>query len=275
MNIVLFDREELAAPLPAGDRRAKHITDILKLSVGDRFRAGIVNGPAGAAVLRARGTDGSLDIDFEPGDDPAPAGAPGGPPGRDQTSGGLIPLGLLLGHPRPIVLRRMLRDLSTLGVERIVVARTELGEKSYLRSKLWEGEVVRGLLIEGAEQAGVSAIPEVARAWSLSRGIEQLVAWHGEAARIMFDAAGEAGTAAEAGATGEPRGGSSDAAGLRGGSPDTRIIAVGPERGWTEAERQTLQAAGFARRSLGARILRTETAAVAAVVVMLQEMGLV
>lgn len=275
MNIVLFDREELAAPLPAGDRRARHITDILKLSPGDRFRAGIVNGPAGAAVLRARGADGSLDIAFEPRDDPAPAGAPGGSPGGDEAPGGLHPLGLLLGHPRPIVLRRMLRDLSTLGVERVVVTRTELGEKSYLRSKLWEGDAVRRLLIEGAEQAGVTCIPEVARAWSLARGIEQLVAERGEAARVMFDTAEDAGPAADNGGAPDPRGGSSRAAGFPGGSSGARVIAVGPERGWTEAERRTLQTAGFERRGLGARMLRTETASVAAVVVMLQEMGLV
>ncbi len=42
------------------------------------------------------------------------------------------------------------------------------------------------------------------------------------------------------------------------------ILAVGPEGGWIDEEREAARAAGFAEASLGVGILRTETAVVAA-----------
>ncbi|HSA94385.1 MAG TPA: RsmE family RNA methyltransferase, partial [Terriglobales bacterium] len=43
-------------------------------------------------------------------------------------------------------------------------------------------------------------------------------------------------------------------------------LAVGPEGGWTEAELRQFDDAGWTRASLGAGILRAETAAIAALV---------
>jgi 16S rRNA (uracil1498-N3)-methyltransferase len=55
------------------------------------------------------------------------------------------------------------------------------------------------------------------------------------------------------------------AAGLRGAEPGPWAILVGPEGGFSEAERARLAALPFARAvSLGPRILRADTAAVAA-----------
>lgn len=42
------------------------------------------------------------------------------------------------------------------------------------------------------------------------------------------------------------------------------LLAIGPEGGWTDAEREAALAAGFAEASLGSNILRTETAVTAA-----------
>lgn len=41
------------------------------------------------------------------------------------------------------------------------------------------------------------------------------------------------------------------------------LLAIGPEGGWTDEEVALLEAHGFARQSLGARILRTDTATIA------------
>jgi RsmE family RNA methyltransferase len=41
-------------------------------------------------------------------------------------------------------------------------------------------------------------------------------------------------------------------------------LAFGPERGWSAGERQLLRAQGFELAHLGTRVLRTETAVVAA-----------
>lgn len=54
---------------------------------------------------------------------------------------------------------------------------------------------------------------------------------------------------------------------------DTINLAVGPEGGWEDAERQTAGANGFQAVSLGPRILRAETAVVAALSVIQSRLG--
>jgi RsmE family RNA methyltransferase len=51
------------------------------------------------------------------------------------------------------------------------------------------------------------------------------------------------------------------------------VLAVGSERGWSDRERDGLEAAGFLRLSMGERALRTETACVAAAVLALEKIG--
>lgn len=45
------------------------------------------------------------------------------------------------------------------------------------------------------------------------------------------------------------------------------LLAIGPEGGWTEAEQQLFRASDWVSASLGETILRTETAAIAAVAI--------
>lgn len=53
----------------------------------------------------------------------------------------------------------------------------------------------------------------------------------------------------------------------------TTIFAIGPEGGWTERELSAFEQAGFLPVSLGDRILRSETAAVAAMAALAYECG--
>jgi 16S rRNA (uracil1498-N3)-methyltransferase len=53
---------------------------------------------------------------------------------------------------------------------------------------------------------------------------------------------------------------------------DDILLAVGPEGGWTAAETELFRAAVWTSASLGSTILRAETAAIAAVAVVLSEM---
>ncbi|WP_407354195.1 16S rRNA (uracil(1498)-N(3))-methyltransferase [Luteimonas sp. R10] len=51
------------------------------------------------------------------------------------------------------------------------------------------------------------------------------------------------------------------------------VIAVGPEGGWSARDRDLLQAAGFAGIRLGPRVLRTETAGIAAIAALQARFG--
>jgi 16S rRNA (uracil1498-N3)-methyltransferase len=52
------------------------------------------------------------------------------------------------------------------------------------------------------------------------------------------------------------------------------VLAVGGERGWSAADRMALRAAGFAFHHLGRRVLRAESAAVAALAITRARLGL-
>ena len=57
-------------------------------------------------------------------------------------------------------------------------------------------------------------------------------------------------------------------------SPDsTVLLAVGPEGGWSPRDRELLRAAGFTGLRLGPRILRTETAGLAAIAALQSRFG--
>jgi 16S rRNA (uracil1498-N3)-methyltransferase len=49
-------------------------------------------------------------------------------------------------------------------------------------------------------------------------------------------------------------------------------LAIGPEGGWTAAEGQMFKRAGWVAASLGPTILRAETAAIAALAVVMAEL---
>ena len=57
-------------------------------------------------------------------------------------------------------------------------------------------------------------------------------------------------------------------------SAATRVtLAVGPEGGWSPTDREQLRAAGFHGLRLGPRILRTETAGLAAIAALQARFG--
>ena len=84
------------------------------------------------------------------------------------------PLSLLIGFPRPICTKRILKDLTTLGVASIHLVATELGEKSYRDSRIWKNGEYLQPLKEGAEQAHSTRIPEVSFHHSLKASFTSL-----------------------------------------------------------------------------------------------------
>lgn len=249
MNMLLLEPGEPGSCIPRSDRRYEHVRKVLKKKPGDRLIAGIVDGPVGSATLR-RLDDSGLVLDFEAESEAPP----------------LAPIVLVLGFPRPIQAARILRDLASLGVSRIELTLTELGEKSYRQSDLFAKGEVRRHLVEGAEQACNPRLPTVGAHWSLEHCLDSVDA--GLRATV-----GPAWTAAGSRLALHPYGAPERLGSGRSLEPPV-VLAVGPERGWTEAELGLLDRRGFRRVSLGERILRTETAALAAATLALARLGL-
>jgi 16S rRNA (uracil1498-N3)-methyltransferase len=229
MNIILFSPSEVELPLSRQDSRARHILTVLRRRVGDEFDAGVINGPRGRATLVEIGRE-ELRLGFKWTTEPPP----------------LLPIHLVVGLPRPQTARDLLREGATLGVGRLDFVRTARGEASYASSSLWTSGEAERLLVAGASQAFCTRLPQVTHGRTLADAVAALPPGGTRLALDNYAAA----TALAA-----------DIAPL----PAPVTLALGAERGWTDAERELLRSQGFQFRHLGPRVLRMETAAIAAV----------
>jgi RsmE family RNA methyltransferase len=249
VNLILFTPAETACPLPRGDRRAVHLLRVLRRGEGDTFDAGLVNGPLGKGTLTRIGPD-ALSLSFVWG---------AGPPPPD-------PLTLIIGLPRPQTARDILRDATSLGVAAMHFVVTDKGERSYAASTLWTTDEWQRHLFTGAEQAFDTRVPEVTHGRLL---IEAVAALPPDATRLALDHY-EASIPLSA----QPLSAGGIQRSDRNVEPCTIALAFGPERGWSNADRAILRGAGFALVHLGRRVLRLETAVVAAVALVKAKRGL-
>jgi RsmE family RNA methyltransferase len=239
--------------LPRRDDRAAHLLKVLHKKAGDTFDSGCLGGKLGTGTITEITGDG-LRVTLTFDTDPPPR----------------TPLRLGVGFPRPIQLRRLLRDCASLGLAAVDLIGTDLGEKSYRDTKLLDDGGARSALIEGALQARDTRLPELAV-------FSNLGAWLDKTAPAPCANAVPAGTARVkaillAADNVRPQG---SFAGLEPLRPEAgAVLAVGSERGWSDREREQLENAGFVRLGLGKRALRTETACTAAAVLVMEKMGL-
>lgn len=227
MNIILLEAGEPDGFFSRTDPRAVHLIEVLRITVGTPFFVGRINGPRGKALPTAIDAEGiRFTVEWE-----------------DRIDG-LPPIHLLVGLPRPQTARRILQDVTSIGVSTIHFFRSARGEPGYAQSTLWSGDEWRRLLLRGAEQAFSTCLPTVHHHDSLAAAI---AAQHSDSTRLALDVY-------EANAP------------LTARQPLSCpvSIAIGSERGWEASERDTLRNSGFLLLHLGPRVLRTETACIAA-----------
>ena len=123
-------------------------------------------------------------------------------------------------------------------------------EKDFWGATLLKEEIYRPLLVDGLMQGCVSSrVPTLETRRNFRKFVtDELDARFPTANRLVAHPYGADGGGAANGAQ-------SGAGRL--------LLAIGPEGGWTDEEVALLEAHGFARHSLGPRILRTDTATVA------------
>ena len=262
MNLILFEPDEIdKAPLvlPRRDERTNHLIKVLHKGVGDRFDAGLIGGGSGSGKIDKINFDGTVQCTLD----------------LNNPALKRLPVRAAVGFPRQIQLRRLLRNLSSLGVEAIDLFGTDLGEKSYRDTKLLDDGGARAALIEGASQSRDTTIPSLAVYGTLDNWLQQSP-WVPQAAHSV----------SQLPAPGFPISQPSSplliaADNVRAEGAMSRIVptrrpvvfAIGSERGWSDRERDLFEAAGFLRLSMGSRSLRTETACVVAAALVLEKIG--
>ena len=286
MNIILLRQEELSDgsfSFAKTDERFLHIKKVLKFGVGSVFKAGIIDGEKGTAEIISF-SDELLTARFTVSEK---AG------GGDDVSV-LPPIRLILGFPRPIQLRRILRDVAGLGIEALYLTGTELGEKSYLQADIAAETEIERLLIDGCSQAGDTHIPKVYRAYSVRHFFDRYeddirpdhlravldVPFHIEQGFIEQNRMKQGHIGQDCI---EQTHSEQDSARcipvmhplpqLQWDGKQKLWLAVGNERGWSLNERLLFAKKQFTAYTMGRRILRTETAVTSAVAVCLALSG--
>jgi RsmE family RNA methyltransferase len=208
-------------------RRAAHLLDVLRAAPGTRLPAGELGGRMGEAEVLAvegRSVRAAVRLDRDP---PPPS-----------------PVSLLLGMPRPKVLRRVLQAVAAAGVKELVLLGSWRVERSYFGSPLLAPGAMRSELLLGLEQGRDTVLPEV-RVRRLFKPFaeDELPGWRPGARRLL------AHEGAAAPLEARERGPAREA-----------VLGVGPEGGFTPYETGVLEAAGFSTFSLGPRALRVDAA---------------
>ena len=121
------------------------------------------------------------------------------------------------------------------------------GERALKRLAHW-----RSVVVSACEQSGRARIPEVFAAQPLDALLREALP---STRRFLLDPEADASIATMAALAGDC------------------VLAVGPEGGWSPRDRQALHAAGFEGLRLGPRVLRTETAGIAAIAALQARFG--
>jgi RsmE family RNA methyltransferase len=231
VNLLLLDAAEVSsgeAVLPAADRRARHVREVLRAPVGQRLRAGLVRGPVGEAEVLSVEPDVRLRVTLAGATAPAPT------------------IDLVAAVPRPKALSRLVQTAASFGVARIDLVNAWRVDRSYFESpKLAPQALARDARL-GCEQGATTWIPDVAVHRLLVPFLE-LARWPDGATRLVA----------------HPRGDSLLEDLVAPGHAGPLALAIGPEGGWIDRELASWAELGFRAVRLGAAILRADVAVAA------------
>ncbi len=227
MNLLLLEDSQMRGTklAVAKPQQAKHIRTVLKLKDGANIKLGRLNGPIGMGVVRYDG-ESVLFEDLVFTSVPPPQ----------------LPVTLVLGMPRPQMLKRILQTISTMGVSRVCFLQTSRVEKSFWQSPSATQEAIRSHLLLGLEQGMATQLPVVEKFERFRPFVEDKLDQIAQGS-LKFIGHPDAALAPQE------------------YSPSTNItLAIGPEGGFIDKEVQAFEDRGFQPVHLGQRILKVETA---------------
>ncbi|WAC61682.1 16S rRNA (uracil(1498)-N(3))-methyltransferase [Pseudoxanthomonas sp. SL93] len=158
--------------------------------------------------------------------------------------------GIARGEKMDLILQKA-TELGVAAVVPVIAERTEVkldAERTEKRLAHW-----RNVITSACEQSGRAIVPVLSTPCALDEAARGQA--KEDTALLTLDPQGEA---------------SLGTVSIDGGRA---VIAIGPEGGWSPRDRETLRQAGFTGLRLGPRILRTETAGLAAIAALQSRFG--
>lgn len=227
MNLILITPDDLLTPTHAricDARRLEHIRQIHGATVGETYKVGLLNGAMGNGQLLSI-SDASVELALD----------------LHQAPPAPLPMTLVLGLPRPKMLRRIFQTIATLGVKELHLINSYRVEKSYWQTPFLEPDAIREQLLLGLEQGCDTRLPQVHLHKRFKPFVEDDLPAiiNGSTALVAHPYTDQ---------------------------PCPRDVnyqlslAVGPEGGFINYEIELLEKIGFAPVHVGERIMRVETA---------------
>jgi RsmE family RNA methyltransferase len=230
MNLILIEKKDYvndSGLVRISGRRFDHIINIINPGIGDQLKCGELGGCIGVGTVKSIN---QKDIELK-------MSLAEQPPDK-------LPITLILALPRPIYLKRILQNITSMGVEKIYIINSWRVEKSYWQSKVLDPDIIEEQLKIGLEQAKDTVLPFIKLCKYFSSFIEEDLGdiISGKKA-LLADPRADKGCPS---VIGQPL-----------------VLAVGPEGGFIDPEIDKLISCGFLPVRLGARTLKTETAVTA------------
>ena len=231
LNLLLLPELVSKLHLEVQDSRAIHLREVVKVKNDDLVDLAVRNGPKGKGRVLIC-ADGAIELDIQ--------WAP-------EHSNDLLPISLVVARCRPQTCRKILDQATSLGVRSFSFFQAEKSEASYAQSSLWKSDEWIRKIEGGVEQAFSSFLPTCEHFSDLQSALKGQPD-ESECQRIALDNYEAIGPLSANGAD----------------SGISFSLCLGPERGWSAGERALLRSSGYSMHHLGARVLRVETAVVAA-----------
>ena len=237
MNCILLPKNTTRI---SDEQQVTHIKEVLKSRVGDSLTIGEIGGNIGKATITKINNNEVLLSDVT----------------LDKKPPEKLDLTVILALPRPKVLRRLIMDIASLGVNRLIIVNSYRTQKSYWQSPLLKR--IDEFIFEGLQQA-IDTVPLVVE---FKKRFKPFV--EDEFPALLVDRKANEGE--DNAVIAHPYASQSWKSYLYGlkyksSNKETmpKILCIGAEGGWIDYEVDLLCKHGCTAVSLGERILRTET----------------
>lgn len=204
-------------------RRAKHIFEIHKGTIGKELIVGMLNSKIGSGkIIDINEKEVMLEVDFH-----------SNPPMASSIE-------VIMAMCRPKVFKRVLQDMTTMGIKKIYLIKTWKVEKSFWESPVLKEENLLEAMILGLEQGKDTILPEIEIYKSFKPFAEDILP------KIIGN---------KNCLIANPGGSEKD----YDKNANNTLIAIGPEGGFIPYEVDKFKELGFKEITLGKRIYRVET----------------
>lgn len=223
--IVLFEKDFVSDNIVRlKDRRLKHVLSVHRANTGDTLRVGLLNNKMGKGLITKLNEE-EMEMEVELTDLSPPP----------------LNVQLILAMPRPKALKRIIQDVTTMGIKKIYIIKTWRVEKSFWSSPVLNEDSLFENMILGLEQGKDTILPKIEVVKLFKPFVEDCIPDIIKGTRAIV--------AHPISEKECPR-----------NINEPVTLVIGPEGGFIPYEIDMLGKQGFEVVNLGERILRVETA---------------